>query len=60
MIQRCPVCLGNGLVPNGFYSTTLQEDGLLMWSSGSTNPEICRSCHGKGYVHIPVPDTAST
>ena len=43
----CPVCLGNGFVPNGFYSTTNRE-----WASGSTEPEVCRSCNGKGCLFV--------
>ena len=50
MVEKCPVCLGNGLVPDGFYGTTRQEDGCLLWTSGDANSEICRSCDGKGYV----------
>ena len=51
-IKKCPVCLGNGLVSNGYYNATRQEEGYLLWTSGSTEPEICRSCNGKGYVII--------
>jgi len=43
----CPVCGGNGLVPNGFYTS-----GLGHWSTTSTMPEKCRSCGGKGYILI--------
>lgn len=43
--HRCPVCNGNGLVPNGFY---LQTSGY--WSSTSTIPETCRSCNGTGII----------
>lgn len=42
---RCPVCNGNGLVPNGFY---ISVTGVL--STNSTNPETCRSCNGTGIV----------
>jgi len=42
---RCPVCNGNGLVQNGFYS---QTSGC--WTSGSTEFEQCRSCGGTGVV----------
>ena len=42
---KCPVCEGNGLVPNGFYN---QTDG--QWSSTSITPEICKSCKGTGVV----------
>ena len=41
----CPVCGGNGLVPNGFYNT-LSGIG----STTSTTPETCRSCNGTGVV----------
>ena len=53
MLEKCPVCLGNGLVPNGFYSTTRQEEGYLVWIAGSTEPEACKSCNGKGYIIVP-------
>jgi len=41
----CPVCGGNGLVPNGFYR---QVGGK--WMSTSLEPEKCRSCNGTGIV----------
>jgi hypothetical protein len=41
----CPVCCGNGLVPNGFYNTV---SGL--GSTTSITPETCRSCNGTGVV----------
>ena len=41
----CPVCGGNGLVPNGFYN---QVGG--MWSSTDATPEKCRACNGTGIV----------
>jgi hypothetical protein len=41
----CPVCKGNGLVPNGFY---MQTSGH--WSTSSITPEKCRSCNGTGIV----------
>ena len=44
--QRCPVCMGKGLVPNSFYATT---SGI-----GSTTqtflPEKCRTCNGAGVI----------
>lgn len=43
--HRCPVCNGNGLVPNGFY---MQTSGH--WSTSSITPEQCRSCNGTGIV----------
>ena len=41
----CPVCGGNGLVANGFYT---QASGH--WSSSDATPEMCRSCNGTGIV----------
>ena len=43
--HRCPVCNGNGLVPNGFYTQTSGH-----WSTSSITPEKCRSCNGTGIV----------
>lgn len=43
--QRCPVCGGNGLVPNGFYNTVTG-----IGSTTSITPETCRSCNGTGIV----------
>ena len=43
--HRCPVCNGNGLVPNGFYTQTSGH-----WSTSSITPETCRSCGGTGVV----------
>jgi DnaJ-class molecular chaperone len=43
--HRCPICNGNGLVPNGFY---MQTSGY--WSTSSTTTEMCRSCNGTGIV----------
>ena len=43
--HRCPVCNGNGSVPNGFYAQTSGH-----WSTTSTAPETCRSCGGTGIV----------
>jgi len=43
--HRCPVCSGNGLVMNGFYS---QTSGT--YATSSTAFEPCRSCQGTGIV----------
>lgn len=43
--HRCPVCNGNGIVPNGFY---MQTSGY--WSTSNITPEKCRSCGGTGIV----------
>ncbi len=50
--ERCPVCGGNGQVPNGFYGTTNVQGGVLLWVSGGTAPETCRTCNGMGMVVI--------
>ena len=42
--QRCPVCVGRGHVPQGFYS------GPFSPGATHTAPETCRSCQGKGMV----------
>lgn len=41
----CPICLGNGLVPGGFYS---QLSGY--WASSTISFEKCRSCNGIGTI----------
>jgi len=43
--QRCPVCGGNGMVPNGFYNTVTG-----IGSTTSIVPETCRSCNGTGVI----------
>ena len=49
---RCPVCNGNGNVPNGFYN---QVSGH--WSVTDITPEKCRSCNGTGIVwHETLPE----
>ena len=55
MIEKCPVCLGNGLITNGFYGTTNLGKGDLGWVSTSTEAETCRACNGKGYIIVSVP-----
>ena len=42
----CPICKGNGLVPNGFY---LQITGST-YATSSCSPEKCRTCGGTGIV----------
>lgn len=42
----CPVCMGKGIVPNGFYNSP----GTNTWSTRSTLPHKCRSCDGNGVV----------
>ena len=41
----CPVCGGNGLVPNGFYRQTGGN-----WVSSDSTPEQCKTCNGTGVV----------
>lgn len=48
MLERCPVCGGKGLVPNGFYLAV----GTSYYSTTSTSPETCRSCGGRGYIEL--------
>jgi len=52
--RLCPVCLGKGLVPNGFYNAI----GVNSYSTTSTSPERCRSCGGSGYIVIYGRETA--
>lgn len=47
VVERCPVCNGNGIVPNGFYAQTIGQ-----WSTTDASAETCRSCAGKGYVVV--------
>lgn len=42
----CPVCAGNGKVPNGFYLITR---GSSIMTTDAT-PEQCQSCKGTGIV----------
>lgn len=43
---RCPVCGGNGLVPDGFYNITTGQ-----WTAPTYVLSInCRSCNGTGIV----------
>ena len=45
----CPVCMGKGTVPPGFYVPDLSN-------STSAAPEQCRSCKGVGYIwDTPLP-----
>ncbi len=42
---KCPVCGGNGNVPNGFYNQTSGQ-----WSTTDAAAAKCRSCNGSGIV----------
>lgn len=48
--HQCPICLGKGLLPHGFYAVTI--GGTT--DSGSTEPEKCRSCCGSGLLWGPA------
>jgi len=48
-VEKCPVCNGNGLVSAGFYST---GGDFIYRTVGSTAPEKCKTCEGKGYIII--------
>ena len=48
-IEKCPVCNGKGIVPNGFYKTVRYE---YTSTSTSTVLETCRSCLGTGIVTV--------
>lgn len=50
--ERCPVCGGNGLVPNGYYSHSHSNGPHGTWTSTSTMPETCRGCGGKGWITV--------
>lgn len=41
----CSVCLGRGIVPSGFYTSTGNT-----WVTTATSPEQCKSCNGTGVV----------
>lgn len=43
--QRCPVCGGKGIVPQGFYDTPMAAGFAT-----NTAPDQCRACGGKGMV----------
>jgi hypothetical protein len=52
--QRCPVCLGSGNVPGGFYNVCAGQ--MTSWSSSYCSfYELCRSCvDGLVYVEQEV------
>ena len=45
--QKCPICLGCGNVPGGFYNVSAGH--IENWSSSSSQEE-CRCCQGKGII----------
>lgn len=43
---KCPICVGHGIVPPGFYQTTVgQSHGYI-----NASFETCRACHGQGII----------
>jgi len=46
-VEKCPICLGKGIVSHGFYNTTTDT-----FTSSTCNNEICISCSGRGYIII--------
>jgi DnaJ-class molecular chaperone len=44
--ERCPVCEGRGMVPQGFYG----EQSVAT----QTGTEPCRSCGGAGIITTPA------
>jgi DnaJ-class molecular chaperone len=47
-VSKCPVCVGKGRVPHGFYAM-----GIYVTSDSTSKDEwgeVCRSCHGKGII----------
>jgi len=47
---KCPVCLGTGNVPCGFYEQHKIDDNGRTWTTSSTTSETCRTCGGTGIV----------
>ena len=45
----CPVCNGVGKVSAGFYN---RGGDCQFWVSAGVDPELCRSCNGKGWVEV--------
>lgn len=43
--HKCPVCLGQGKVPLGFYN--FEEYNYI---TTAIVQEVCRSCHGEGVI----------
>jgi len=43
--HTCPVCMGKGIVPSGFYSYPNNQ-----WTTTSATPEKCKSCNGSGVI----------
>lgn len=49
-VAVCPVCGGRGTVPQGFYGGWVNPvEHTIVENMG----EVCRSCHGTGYLVLP-------
>lgn len=46
-IEKCPICLGCGNVPGGFYQATVGH--VNSWTSNKSM-ETCRACLGSGVI----------
>lgn len=56
-VERCPICLGCGNVPGGFYQSLVGHiDG---WISANTS-ETCRACSGSGVIYNYVDNVCYT
>ena len=45
--QRCPICMGRGIMPSTFYQPIVGTTSAIV-------DEPCRSCDGKGIVIVDV------
>lgn len=45
--QRCPICMGRGIMPSTFYQPIIGTASAIV-------DEQCRSCEGKGVVIVDV------
>lgn len=48
IVHKCPICLGCGNVPGGFYNSTIGQ--IETWVSNNTM-ESCRACSGVGVIY---------
>ena len=44
--QKCPVCEGRGIVPQGFYDYPVGQKCI----SDTNAPDFCKSCRGTGVI----------
>jgi hypothetical protein len=45
-VQLCPVCLGRGIVPSGFYMVPAGQGH----TTSDARPDKCRTCAGQGVL----------